>query len=81
MGALSLILKHPGDIVPLYRVKCMADQAKKLPKEPNLRFCYHMLNLVSRSFAIVISSCRTSCRTRCASSTSCSARWTPSRTT
>ena len=54
MGALSLILKHPGDIVPLYRVKCMADQAKKLPKEPNLRFCYHMLNLVSRSFAIVI---------------------------
>ena len=48
MGALSLILKHPGDIVPLYRVKCMADQAKKLPKEPNLRFCYHMLNLVSR---------------------------------
>lgn len=54
MGALSLILKHPGDIIPLYRVKCMADQAKKLPKEPNLRFCYHMLNLVSRSFAIVI---------------------------
>jgi len=54
MGALSLILKHPGDIIPLIKVKMMADNAKKLPKEPNLAFCYDMLNKVSRSFAIVI---------------------------
>ena len=54
MGALSLLLKHPGDLVPLLRVKRMADNAKKLPKEPNLAFCYDMLNKVSRSFAIVI---------------------------
>ena len=33
MGALSLILNHPGDIVPLVKVKMMADKAKKLPKE------------------------------------------------
>ena len=54
MGVLSLLLKHPGDLVPLLKVKRMADKAKKLPKEPNLAFCYDMLNKVSRSFAIVI---------------------------
>ena len=54
MGALSLLLRHPGDLVPLLTVKRMADNAKKLPKEPNLAFCYDMLNKVSRSFAIVI---------------------------
>ena len=54
MGALSLLLKHPGDLVPLLREKRVADNAKKLPKEPNLAFCYDMLNKVSRSFAIVI---------------------------
>ena len=54
MGALSLILRHPGDLVPLVRVKMMADAAKKLPKEPNLAYCYDVLNKVSRSFAIVI---------------------------
>ena len=54
MGALSLLLRHPGDLFPLITVKRMADKAKKLPKEPNLAFCYDMLNKVSRSFAIVI---------------------------
>jgi farnesyl-diphosphate farnesyltransferase len=54
MGVLSLLLKHPGDLVPRLKVKSMADKAKKLPKEPNLAFCYDMLNKVSRSFAIVI---------------------------
>ena len=54
MGALTLLLKHPSDFIPLVRVKMMADKAKKLPKEPNLAFCYDMLNKVSRSFAIVI---------------------------
>lgn len=54
MGVLSLLLKHPGDLVPLLKVKRMADKAKKLPKEQNLAFCYDMLNKVSRSFAIVI---------------------------
>lgn len=32
----------------------MAKEATRLPDEPNLRFCYDMLNKVSRSFAIVI---------------------------
>ena len=31
-----------------------ARQAKILPKDPNLAFCYNMLNRVSRSFAVVI---------------------------
>lgn len=31
-----------------------AKRAQVLPQEPNLRFCYDMLNRVSRSFAVVI---------------------------
>ena len=54
MGAVSLLLRHPFDVFPLLKVKKMADEAKKLPKEENLAFCYDMLNKVSRSFAIVI---------------------------
>ena len=40
MGALTLLLQHPEDLMPLLKVKKMADTAKKLPKEPNLAFCY-----------------------------------------
>jgi hypothetical protein len=54
MGAISVLLRHPFDVFPLLEVKKMADEAKKLPKEENLAFCYDMLNKVSRSFAIVI---------------------------
>jgi len=54
MGLIGTILNHPGDLVPLVKVKMMADRAKKLPKEPNLAYCYDVLNKVSRSFAIVI---------------------------
>ena len=31
-----------------------AKRAQILPQEPSLRFCYDMLNRVSRSFAVVI---------------------------
>lgn len=31
-----------------------AKRAQVLPKQPGLRFCYDMLNRVSRSFAVVI---------------------------
>ena len=54
MGLLSVLLRHPSDVFPLLRVKKMADEAKKLPKDENLAFCYDVLNKVSRSFAIVI---------------------------
>lgn len=54
MGMISLVLRHPGDVVPLLKVKRMADRAKRLPKERNLAYCYDVLNKVSRSFAIVI---------------------------
>jgi farnesyl-diphosphate farnesyltransferase len=54
MGVITQILRHPFDVVPLLKVKKMADNAKKLPKDKNFAFCYDMLNKVSRSFAIVI---------------------------
>ena len=69
MGALSLLLRHPGDLFPLITVKRMADKAKKLPKEPNLAFCYDMLNKVSRLFAIVIQQLPHELQDGCASST------------
>ena len=48
------MLSHPGDVAPLVRVKMMANAAKRLPKDPDLAYCYDVLNKVSRSFAIVI---------------------------
>ena len=54
MGALRAALSHPGDVAPLVRVKMMATAAKRLPKDPDLAYCYDVLNKVSRSFAIVI---------------------------
>jgi farnesyl-diphosphate farnesyltransferase len=54
MGVLGTLLHHPGDVIPLVKVKRMADKAKRLPKEKNLAYCYDVLNKVSRSFAIVI---------------------------
>ena len=40
--------------LPFVEGEKMADEAKKLPKDENLAFCYDVLNKVSRSFAIVI---------------------------
>ncbi|KAG2500085.1 hypothetical protein HYH03_002362 [Edaphochlamys debaryana] len=54
MGKLGDILSHPNEILPLLRMYQAAKRATKLPKEPDLAFCYGMLNDVSRSFAIVI---------------------------
>lgn len=54
MGVLTDLIKHPVEFPALVRVKLAADRAKRLPKDKALAFCYEMLNLVSRSFAIVI---------------------------
>lgn len=54
MGALGMILTHPGDVPSLLRVAMMANRAKRLPRDANLAYCYDVLNKVSRSFAIVI---------------------------
>ncbi|KAG2450142.1 hypothetical protein HYH02_000245 [Chlamydomonas schloesseri] len=54
MGKLGDLLSHPNEIMPLLRMYRAAKRATKLPKDPDLAFCYGMLNDVSRSFAIVI---------------------------
>lgn len=54
MGKLGEILSHPDEFVPLVSMYIKAKKAQKLPKDEGLRFCYDMLNKVSRSFAVVI---------------------------
>ncbi|PNH09521.1 Squalene synthase [Tetrabaena socialis] len=54
MGKLGDVLSHPGEFMPLVRMYRAAQRAAKLPQDPDLAFCYGMLNDVSRSFAIVI---------------------------
>ncbi len=54
MGLLSDVLAHPEEFLPLCKMALAAKQATKLPKHPDLAFCYDVLNNVSRSFAVVI---------------------------
>ncbi|KAL0033731.1 hypothetical protein WJX77_002894 [Trebouxia sp. C0004] len=54
MGIVRTIIEQPEEFPPLVQMAWAAHKAKRLPKEPNLAFCYDMLNRVSRSFAIVI---------------------------
>eukprot|EP00798_Chlamydomonas_sp_ICE-L_P000462 gene462-1868_t len=43
-----------NEVVSLVRMGLAAKQAARLPSDPDLAFCYDMLNRVSRSFALVI---------------------------
>lgn len=55
MGLFSdTIREHPEELLPLLRVHRAAKRATRLPQDPDLAFCYDMLNRVSRSFALVI---------------------------
>lgn len=45
---LLVLLSRPDEIGPLFQMALAARAAKKLPQEPNLAFCYDMLNRVSR---------------------------------
>lgn len=54
MGLLSTLLLHPDEISSMLRVRQLVERAKRLPQDPDLAFCYDMLNRVSRSFAVVI---------------------------
>lgn len=54
MGLLSTLLLHPDEIGSMLRVRQLVERAKLLPQDPDLAFCYDMLNRVSRSFAVVI---------------------------
>ncbi|GIL72940.1 hypothetical protein Vretimale_4591 [Volvox reticuliferus] len=54
MGKLGEILSHPDELIPLLRMARDARKASRLPADPDLAFCYGILNDVSRSFAIVI---------------------------
>ena len=48
MGIVRTIIDQPEEFAPLVRMAWAAHKAKRLPKEPNLAFCYDMLNRVSR---------------------------------
>ncbi|KAK9822619.1 hypothetical protein WJX74_010934 [Apatococcus lobatus] len=54
MNKLQPFLEHPDEIWPTLQAYWAAQQTKKLPKQPDLAFCYGTLPKVSRSFAIVI---------------------------
>ena len=58
MGLLSTLLLHPNEISSMLRVRQLVERAKRLPQDPDLAFCYDMLNRVSRSFAVVIPATR-----------------------
>mmetsp|Transcript_1664 Transcript_1664/g.4830 ORF Transcript_1664/g.4830 Transcript_1664/m.4830 type:complete len:479 (-) Transcript_1664:515-1951(-) len=49
-----VVLSRPDELLPLVQVALAARAAKSLPQDPDLAFCYDMLNKVSRSFAVVI---------------------------
>ena len=48
MGIAKTIIDQPEEFSPLVQMAWAAHKAKRLPKEPNLAFCYDMLNRVSR---------------------------------
>lgn len=48
MGVLGVLLTHPNEVLPLFRMAIAAKNAAKLPKHPDLAFCYDVLNKVSR---------------------------------
>ena len=48
MGKLRDAIEHSEELWPLLHMYFAARKAKQLPKEPNLAFCYDMLNRVSR---------------------------------
>lgn len=48
MGILRTIVDQPEEFSPLVQMAWAAHKAKRLPKDPNLAFCYDMLNRVSR---------------------------------
>lgn len=45
---LFALLSRPDELVPLVQVALAAKRAKALPQDPDLAFCYDMLNKVSR---------------------------------
>ena len=55
MGSTRTISKHPEDVLALVMMKIVQTHAlKQIPSEPDLAFCFTMLQRVSRSFAFVI---------------------------
>ncbi|CAI5512442.1 unnamed protein product [Closterium sp. Naga37s-1] len=55
MGLLADILLHPGELLPLLRVRREAKVlAAQTYEDEDVAFCYRMLNRLSKSFAFVI---------------------------
>ena len=50
MGIVRTIIDQPEEFPPLVQMAWAAHKAKRLPKEPNLAFCYDMLNRVGRRY-------------------------------
>ena len=51
MGIMRTLVDQPEELQPLVQMAWAAHKAKRLPKEPNLAFCYDMLNRVSRRYS------------------------------
>ncbi len=45
---VGVLLSRPEELLPLVQVALAARRAKALPLDPDLGFCYDMLNKVSR---------------------------------
>ena len=48
MNKLKPFLEHPEEIWPTLQALWVARKVEKLPKQPELAFCYDILNKVSR---------------------------------
>ncbi|XP_039131449.1 LOW QUALITY PROTEIN: squalene synthase-like [Dioscorea cayenensis subsp. rotundata] len=55
MGMMGALVKNPGEVVALVKLKAAAAKiAKQIPPEEHWAFAYTMLQKVSRSFSLVI---------------------------
>lgn len=54
MGKIADLLAHPDELVPILDMAIASYRASQLPKDPDLAFCFGILNSVSRSFGVVI---------------------------
>ena len=55
MGLIRSMVDQPEEVAPLVQMAWAAHKAKRLPKEPNLAFCYGMLNQVGRRCVDLVS--------------------------
>ncbi|XP_024532546.1 squalene synthase 1 [Selaginella moellendorffii] len=55
MGMVEALIRHPGELPALLQMKLAAARAAHaFPADPHMAYCYRILLLVSRSFAVVV---------------------------